>query len=323
MVLSCIPLGAEFAGFVARIAMHAYRAGQMPWFSYHGGHSGEFCRHAKGALEAVIERAIEAGFTHYGLSEHCPRYRPEDLFPGEEDLGPDGLVRAFAAYTAQARSIRARIGDRLDLLIGFETERLPPGDWVARMRGLREEVKPDYIVGSVHDVEGHVIDFTPEKTREVAAELGGIEIMQTLYFEAVIDLVTALHPEVVGHIDLIRKFDGQSPSFSPRVRRRIDDALEAVRAAGGVLEVNCATHRRGLGPVYPLPDILARACQAGIGVTLGDDSHGAHDVGVGLDASMRAIANAGYREVSYFAHAVSGSVERRAAKLEDVKPATA
>ncbi len=300
----------------------AYRP-RMPWFSYHGGHSGEFCRHAKGALDAVVDRAIAAGFTHYGLSEHCPRYRTEDLFPGEEDLGPDGLVRAFEAYTAQAHAIRERIGDRLDLLIGFETERLPPGDWAARMRSLREQVKPDYIVGSVHDVEGQVIDFTPEKTREVAAELGGIEIMQTLYFEAVIDLVTALRPEVVGHIDLIRKFDGNAPTFSPRVRRRIDDALEAVRLAGGVLEVNCATHRRGLGPVYPLPDILARACQLGIGVTLGDDSHGAHDVGVGLDASMRAITNAGYREVSYFAHDASGKVERRAAKLEDVKPVTA
>jgi histidinol-phosphatase (PHP family) len=295
----------------------------MPWFSYHGGHSGQFCRHAKGELEAVIERAIATGFTHYGLSEHCPRYRTEDLFPGEEDLGPEGLVATFEAYTAHARKLRERIGDRLDLLIGFESERLPPGDWVARMKSLREQVKPDYIVGSVHDVQGHVIDFSLEKTREVAAALGGVEVMQTLYFEAVIDVVQALQPEVVGHIDLIRKFDGPDPKFSPRVKRRIDDALEAVRVAGGVLDINCATHRRGLGPVYPLPDILARACQLGIGVTLGDDGHGAHDVGVGLDASMRAIAAAGYREVNYFAHAADGSIERRAAKIEDVKPQAA
>lgn len=293
---------------------------RMPWFSYHGGHSGQFCRHAKGELEAVVERAIAAGFTHYGLSEHCPRYRSEDLFPGEEDLGPAGLVATFNAYAGHARKIRDRIGDKLDLLVGFETERLPPGDWASRMRELREQVKPDFIVGSVHDVDGLVVDFSPEKTREVAATLGGVEIMQTKYFDAVIDVVTTLRPEVVGHIDLIRKFDGPEPKFSPRVRRRIDDALEAVRAAGGVLDVNCATHRRGLGPVYPLPEILARACQLGIGVTLGDDGHGAHDVGVGLDASMRAIANAGYREVSYFAHGPGGQVERREAKIEDVKP---
>lgn len=292
---------------------------RMPWFSYHGGHSGEFCRHAKGELEPVVARAIDAGFTHYGLSEHCPRYRTEDLFPGEEDLGPDGLIATFNAYTRQARALRERFSDRIDLLVGFETERLPPGDWAARMLLLREQVRPDYIVGSVHDVQGRVIDFSAEQTRTIAGELGGTEVMQTLYFDAVIDLVQALRPEIIGHIDLIRKFDGPQPVFSPGVWRRIEAVLEAVRAAGGVLDVNCATHRRGLGPVYPLPEILARACQLEIPVTLGDDSHGAHDVGVGLDASLRAIANAGYREVAYFAHGAGGT-ELRKAKLEDVRP---
>lgn len=293
----------------------------MPWFSYHGGHSGQFCRHAKGELDAVVERAITAGFTHYGLSEHCPRYRAEDLFPGEEDLGPSGLIEAFEAYTAHARGLQERVRGRLDLLVGFESERLPPDNWRETMRELRARIAPDYIVGSVHDVQGLVIDYSADKTRAVAAELGGTERLQELYFEAVIDLVTELRPEVVGHLDLIRKFDGPKPSFSPRVMRRIEEALEAVRSVGGVLEINCATHRRGLGPVYPLPEILARACQLGIGVTLGDDSHGAHDVGVGLDASMSAIAAAGYREVCYFAHGASGAIERRSARIEDVRPA--
>jgi histidinol-phosphatase (PHP family) len=269
----------------------------MPWFSYHGGHSGQFCRHAKGDLERVVARAVEAGFTHYGLSEHSPRYRPVDLFPGEEDLTPDDLVHIFEAYQARARELRAQYAGKLDLLVGFETERLPPDNWAVRMRGLRAQFTPDYIVGSVHDVDGHVIDFSPELTSQVAEAIGGVELLQMRYFDAVKDLVTELRPEVVGHIDLIRKFDGPTPSFSPAVYKHIDAALEAVRSVGGVLEVNCATHRRGLGPVYPLPEILARARRMDIGVTLGDDSHGAHDVGVGLDASMRAIAGAGYTHV--------------------------
>jgi histidinol-phosphatase (PHP family) len=291
----------------------------MPWFSYHGGHSGQFCRHAKGELERVVERAVEAGFTHYGLSEHCPRYRAEDLLPGEEDLTPDDLGRTFEAYAAYARSLRERFAGRLDLLVGFETERLPPGDWLARMRGLRTRFVPDYIVGSVHDVDGHVIDYSADGTRAVAEAVGGMEILQARYFDAVADLVTQLRPEVVGHIDLIRKFDGQQPSFSPQVYRHIDAALEAVRSVKGVLDVNCATHRRGLGPVYPLPEILIRAQRMGIGVTLGDDSHGAHDVGVGLDASLRAIAAAGYREVCYLAKPDEHAVWCKA-PLDDVRP---
>ena len=78
--------------------------------------------------------------------------------------------------------------------------------------------------------------------------------------------------------------------------------------------------------MYPLPEILERARAMNVGVTLGDDGHGAHDVGVGLDTCMRAIANAGYREVHYLAREHDGArglgsvASWRAAPLEDVRP---
>jgi histidinol-phosphatase (PHP family) len=291
----------------------------VPWFSYHGGHSGQFCRHAKGDLDAVIERAIEAGFTHYGLSEHCPRYRKEDLFIGEEDLGARGLIDAFGAYVQHAFALRERYEGRIEILVGFETERLPPADWAARMRALRQSAAFEYIVGSVHDVDGTYVDYKPEQTRELALQLGGREALHARYFEALTELVETLEPEVVGHIDLVRKFDGPSAGFSPSVYKHIERTLEAVRAHGGVLDVNCGAHRRGLSPVYPLPEILERACQMGIGVTLGDDGHGAHDVGVGLDACMQAIAAAGYRELRYLAR-LDGVAQWQTAAIEDVKP---
>ena len=67
----------------------------MVWFSYHGGHSGEFCGHAKGQLAAVVAAAVEAGFSTYGLSEHAPRYRREHLYPEEQNLTPEDLVELF------------------------------------------------------------------------------------------------------------------------------------------------------------------------------------------------------------------------------------
>jgi len=53
----------------------------MP-ISFHS-HSGQFCHHAKGTLIEVIEKAIEKGFKFYGLSEHVPRDRIQDLYPEE------------------------------------------------------------------------------------------------------------------------------------------------------------------------------------------------------------------------------------------------
>lgn len=43
-------------------------------------HSGQFCQHAQGTLENVVQFAIRSGFTTYGLSEHMPRNRPSDLY---------------------------------------------------------------------------------------------------------------------------------------------------------------------------------------------------------------------------------------------------
>lgn len=49
----------------------------------HHSHSGQFCRHATGRLEDVVLEAIRKGFEVYGLTEHVPRYREEDLYPEE------------------------------------------------------------------------------------------------------------------------------------------------------------------------------------------------------------------------------------------------
>ena len=48
-------------------------------FSFHGGHSGQFCRHAEASLEEVVQAACAAGLSHFGISEHMPRERPEFL----------------------------------------------------------------------------------------------------------------------------------------------------------------------------------------------------------------------------------------------------
>jgi histidinol-phosphatase (PHP family) len=292
----------------------------VPWFSYHGGHSGEFSRHAAGSLEEVVESAIRAGFSTYGVSEHAPRYRAEDLFPDEADLDVGDLARAFETYVDAALALRDRHADRIELLVGFETEVLPPRDWTERMLALRRQHPEfDYVVGSVHHVGDASIDMTPELTAKVAEEMGGREILERLYFEGGAELVERLRPEIVGHFDLIRKFDGVDANFGPGTWKHIERALEAVRDVGAVLDVNAAPARRKLGPVYPLPPLLERACEMGIPVTLGDDSHGPAQVGVGLDDCMRAIEQAGYRRVHYLTRK-RGEIRLESASLDQVRP---
>lgn len=52
----------------------------------HHSHSGQFCKHASGELEDVVEEAIRQRFEVYGLTEHVPRYRQVDLYPEEVSM---------------------------------------------------------------------------------------------------------------------------------------------------------------------------------------------------------------------------------------------
>ncbi len=292
----------------------------MAWFSFHGGHSGEFCRHASGSLAEVLESAVARGFGVYGVSEHAPRERVEDLYSDERDLLPADLARIFQAYVERAARLREEFAGRLEVLVGFETEMVPPDGWLESMRALRAGSSFDYLVGSVHHVEGIGIDVSEQESARAAERVGGGDALRCAYFDHLASMASGLRPTIVGHFDLIRKFDGASPTFGVDAWKAIERALEAVREAGSLLDVNSAPARRRLGPPYPLPEILERARQMGIGVTLGDDSHGPADVGVGLETCLEAIALAGYREVTCLRRR-AGETSAEAVPLEEVGPA--
>lgn len=302
----------------------------MVWFSYHGGHSGEFCKHAQNTLREVVERAVEVGFTTFGLSEHCPRLRQQDLYAEEAPLTPVDLQSHFAAYIQEARKLQTEYADRIELLVGFETEALPEDTWPQAMAAIAAQHPFDFFIGSVHSVKGTYIDYKPELTKALEQQLGGWDELSIAYFEEVADLVTTLRPPVVGHLDLVRRFEGTQFNFSRRVWPKISGALEAVGATGGLLELNAAPARKGFGPIYPCPEILEQARRMGIPITLSDDSHGISSVGGGLDACLAAAAAAGYREVHYLSRvptrtavplATNSALYRCSASIEDVRPA--
>lgn len=270
-------------------------------FSFHGGHSGEFCRHAEARLEEVIEAACAAGLSHFGVSEHMPRERAEQLYPDEDGLTPRDLHDAFAGYAqGELDRLRERYGDRIRLLKGMETEYLSgaggePFDIVVTR--YRERFGIEYLVGSVHHVREIQIDGPVEVYERAVEACGGVEPLEVEYFCDLADLVRSLRPEVVGHLDLIKKARGPGWRPTPAVWSAIEDCIEAIRAAGSLVEVNAAGWRKGLDEPYPGPAVLERIVAAGLPLTLGDDSHGPQFVGMDLDRARDAARDAGATEL--------------------------
>lgn len=264
--------------------------------SVHGGHSGEFCCHARDTLEALVRAYIDRGFSWFGVTEHMPPPEDRFLYPDEIEAGfdADGLLRRFARYMAAARDLQRKYAPSIRMLVAFETETCSGA--MAFAESLRRRFQPDYIVGSVHHVNDIPIDATAARYHESAEISGGVDALYRDYFDLQYEMIEALKPEVVGHFDLIRIFDPEYPKRfeRPDILHRVHRNLTRIRKNGLILDFNLRALTKGMPEPYICRPILQMAKEMGIPVVPGDDSHGVEDVGLHLDRGMSILREAGF-----------------------------
>lgn len=281
--------------FVSGGNMRGSVPGRPAWVSVHGGHSGEFCHHARGNLEEVLERYVELGFEWVGISEHIPVPRLELRYPDQVAAGltPEFLYDRFSRYIIRCRELQQAFAPRLEVLVAIESESF--SGYQKLMPELIEKFKPDYIVGSVHHVRDHGFDYSAEQYRAAADALGGLDTMYCEYFDLQYEMIEILEPAVVGHIDLIRLFD---PDYRTRLRkpeiaRRIRRNLEQIASLGLILDFNLRSLYKGGKEPYVSEEILRDAIDLGIALVPGDDSHGVSQVGNFMEKGIRVLEAAG------------------------------
>ncbi|KAJ9103597.1 hypothetical protein QFC20_004753 [Naganishia adeliensis] len=300
----------------------------------HHSHSGQFCRHAapNTTLEQSILAALARGLTTFGLSEHVPRYRAQDLYPEESDLTPEDLERAFDEYLAEAHRLKREYAGRIDLLVGAETDYITPLD-LERLEALLERCEVEYVVGSVHHVNEQGIDFSENWWRTCVA---GFEpspssdndpkttpptttpsdTALTAYFNTYLDaqhtLLTRIAPPIIGHFDLCRLYIPHT-----RTRRRPSIPGQVV-AYGGLFEVNAAAFRKGWDAAYPGTEILQCIIAHRGRLCLSDDSHGPLAVAQNYPRLRDYLLGRGVTEIWYLA-----SVPRGTSSSEDSPRETA
>ncbi|GMW00469.1 MAG: hypothetical protein AMXMBFR84_16060 [Candidatus Hydrogenedentota bacterium] len=284
----------------------------------HGGHSGSYCDHATGSLEEVLQSALEKGFSVYGTSEHVPRLGERYLYENERNLGwtLDKIIDDFSRYAEDSRALVRQFEDRLHVLRGYEIEVVPEDRYATVMRDYRREHGFDYMVGSVHFMADISIDGPRDQFEDALKHFGGLENLAVRYYECVAQMIQTLEPEVVGHLDLIRKnghFYG--PVDTPAIREAALRTLETVRQSGAILDLNTAGWRKGLDSPYPAPWIVTEANAMGIPFCFGDDSHGPNDVGAGVDDARVYLLNLGVTDITGLARQ-NGAVQKRVVNLQ-------
>ncbi len=291
--------------------------------SLHGGHSGEFCEHARGSLRETIEAAVAAGYRAYGVSEHAPRLEERFLYDSEREKGYDAarLQREFEAYAVEVRRLAAEYADRIPIFCGFEAEVVPAAGYREAMLELQRRHAFDYMVGSVHHVHEIPIDGAKRDFDVAVESCGGLEALCVACYELAAEMIASLKPQVVGHLDLYRRNAPRAAEMqTPKILRAADRALEAAREYGAILDLNTAGWRKRLGGPYPAPWLVRRAAGMGIPFCFGDDSHGPSEVGAGIDAARAYLLANGVSSVDVLVREPSsgpgGAVFRKTAPLE-------
>lgn len=199
--------------------------------------------------------------THLPLSTLSTKLTPSNQ-PQLDN--PQASLSAFiprhAAYLSEAHRLRSLYSFQLTLLVGVETEWIRPSD-LPLIQEIVSDQRVDYVVGSVHHVSTIPIDFDAAFYAKAVAACGGTEAgLFAAYYDAQMEMLQALKPEVVGHFDLVRLLS-EDPGRKMReweggkVWEKVKRNLELVKGYGGLLELNTSALRKGLEEPYPVREI--------------------------------------------------------------------
>ncbi len=247
----------------------------------------------KNSAREMIEAAIEKGFVSLGFSGHSPM-KNENVWT----MTPEKTKH----YFDEIISLKKEYADKIDILCGIELDK----DY--------EGINPDdfeYAIGSVHQFEKDGvyfdIDYTAEHLQNAVDELfdGSFNEMSRWYYNALADFITSTDVDVVGHIDLITKFNVDAPLFDEsdcEYRKIVFEAVDRILEIKHdiLFEVNTgAMYRVGKKEPYPAEFILRYICEKGGKITLTSDSHNTESIDFAFDKAVEFIRNCGFDCIYY------------------------
>lgn len=242
-----------------------------------------FCD-GKDTVDEMVRHAIELGFDAIGFSGH-----------GRTETHLHSM-RDHDAYCAAVLAAREAYRDRIQVYLGVEEDMTQPV----------EREKFEYIIGSVHyickDGVRYPVDSGIEHQQRCLEAFGGdSRAMAKRFFETAAGYILERKPDIVGHFDLLTKYDEQNGNLFLGDREYLAIAREYLGkalASDCIFEVNTGAMARGLRTKpYPCEELLHFMKQQGAKLILSSDCHDKHLLDAYFDETKVLLRQVGFREL--------------------------
>ncbi len=251
----------------------------------------EFSDDSTYPMEDVVKDAVRLGFDEICFTDHVDYGVKVDWDSKEEVTYRDGEPLAnvdYPKYVEQVRNLQEAYQGKISLKLGMEFG--VQMHTIPQFEALFSRYPFDFILLSVHQVEDKEFwtqDFQRGRTQ--------IEYNER-YYEEMLNLVNHYHNySVLGHLDLIVRYDEMGVYPFARVRPYIEEILKKVIKEGKGIEVNTSSHRYGLADSTPSKEILCLYRELGGEViTIGSDSHKPEHLGTYLEEAKGLLKSLGF-----------------------------
>lgn len=241
----------------------------------------------------VIRDAVRMGMDEICITDHVDYGVKEDWDSGKEIEYRNGDPLAnvdYEKYMAELSQLRERYADKITVRTGMEfgvqTHTIP------KYKVLFDRYPFDFIILSIHQVEDKEFwtqDFQKGRTQKEYNER---------YYEEMLSVIRQYKDySVLGHLDLIVRYDKEGVYPFEKLRPLIEEILKTVIADGKGIELNTSFHRYGLKDTTPSRDILKLYRELGGEIiTIGSDSHKPEHLGAYIEESKELLKELGYRQ---------------------------
>lgn len=242
-------------------------------------------------MEACIQDAIALQLDEVAITDHVDYGVKEDWDFPEKIQYRDGMAIANVDYPKWYEKIckvQQQYSQKINVKIGMEFGM--QRHTIDLFQRLYERYPFDFIILSIHQIDDQEFwtqDFQRGKSQKEYNER---------YYQEMLDIVSKYkNYSVLGHMDLLTRYDLAGPYPFLKVKPLIEKILRIVIADGKGIEVNTSYHRYGLNDMTPSRDILKLYRElGGTIITIGSDCHQKEHLGAYIDEAKAELKKIGF-----------------------------